>query len=367
MQIVRRLTMLLLELVEDYGLDLKKTSNGKGGEYHSACPKCGEGFDRFVVWPSLNRYWCRRCDVKGDAIQFCREFLGMSFREAYQRVKNEAPSYRFEDRIQQLQEGLQVAHEPSIAWKEKASAFVDWAQIQLEKFPEVRGNLKQRGFQEETIMNFKLGYCIDTSSTRPQDFYRERSSWGLLNEYRDDGRKKKLWLPQGIVIPTLGSKGFTQKLKIRRTHRHKDDNLPKYVEISGSMQSPSVYGDTNLTVVMIIESELDAMLIQQEAKDLCFCVALGGATKKPDVYTDQLLRTTKLILWSLDNDEAGWKESFWWSKRYSQLRFWTVPIGKSPGDAFKDHAINLRDWIYKGIEHSYKVQPANESGLKARV
>jgi DNA primase len=359
--------MLLLELARDYGLDLKRTPNAKGGEYHSACPKCGEGFDRFIMWPSLNRYWCRRCDTKGDAIQFCREFLSMSFREACQIVKNEVLSYNFENNNQQLYEKPLVANEPLIVWQEKASVFVNWAQTQLEKHPEVRKNLKHRGFQDETIESFKLGYCADTSSIGIQDFYRERSSWGLLNEYRDDGKKKKLWLPQGIVIPTLSSSGFTRKLKIRRTHWHKDDYLPKYVEVSGSKQSPSVYGDTNLTVAMIIESELDSMLIQQEARDLCFCIGLGGSTKKPDVYTDQLLRTTQLILWSLDNNEAGKKEAFWWRKRYSQLRFWPAPIGKSPGDALKDHGINLCDWISEGIEYYSKVQIPNESALKAFV
>lgn len=118
---------------------------------------------------------------------------------------------------------------------------------------------------------------------------------------------------------------------------------------------------------MIIESELDAMLIQQEAGDLCFCVALGGSTKRPDVYTDQLLRATKLALWSLDNDEAGRKEAFWWRSKYPQLRFWPVSTGKSPGDAFKDHQINLRDWISEGIKYYSKVQITNESALTAFV
>ena len=43
--------MTLLELAQNLGLDLKKTSHTKGGEYHSACPGCGEGVDRFVIWP----------------------------------------------------------------------------------------------------------------------------------------------------------------------------------------------------------------------------------------------------------------------------------------------------------------------------
>lgn len=77
---------MLLGLVEDYGLNLRKTSNSQGGEYHSSCPACGDGIDRFVIWPQLNRYWCRRCKISGDGIQFCRDFLGMSFKEACTKV-----------------------------------------------------------------------------------------------------------------------------------------------------------------------------------------------------------------------------------------------------------------------------------------
>lgn len=82
--------MRLLELAQDFGLDPKKTSNTKGGEYHTACPSCGEGNDRFIIWPQLDRYWCRRCDAKGDAIQFARDFMSLSFGEACQRVNGTA-------------------------------------------------------------------------------------------------------------------------------------------------------------------------------------------------------------------------------------------------------------------------------------
>ena len=34
------------------------------GEYCSSCPKCG-GEDRFIFWPEVGNYYCRRCDLKG--------------------------------------------------------------------------------------------------------------------------------------------------------------------------------------------------------------------------------------------------------------------------------------------------------------
>ncbi len=352
--------MTLLELAQDLGLDTKKTSHCKGGEYHAACPSCGEGKDRFVIWPALNRYWCRRCDAKGDAIQFCRDFMKMTFHEACNRINDTSRFNSHRQPQRPTQERLVPAQDPPKVWQDKALAFVEWAHKQLERFPMAIKDLYQRGFNDQTITKYKLGYSINPFSSGSPDFFRDRVEWGLPREYKENGRAKKLWLPYGLVIPTMANDGRIVKLKIRRQSWHKDDSLPKYVEIAGSMQSLSVYGMADIKIAIILESELDAMLIQQEAQDLCFCVALGGATKKPDAQTNQALRQCSLILWSLDNDEAGKKEALWWREAYPQLRFWSAPIGKSPGDAFQHHALNICEWVKKGIAHYNKKTPENK-------
>jgi hypothetical protein len=353
--------MTLLELAQNLGFDLKKTSNCKGGEYHSACPACGEGIDRFVIWSELNRYWCRRCGVSGDAIQFCRDFMKLSFREACYRINDTTRLHTKCQLKRSVSERFSVAQEPPKIWQDKASTFVDWTQKQLERTPIVMKELYQRGFRDETIIQNKLGYVINPSSVGSRDFFRERSEWGLPCEYKTEGKRKKLWLPSGLLIPTISNNGGVYKLKVRRQEWYPQDPLPKYVEISGSKSSPSLHGDITSSVAIVLESELDSVLIQQEASDVCFCVALGGSTKKPDFYTDHLLRKFKLILWCLDNDEAGRKAALWWRETYPHLKFWPVPIGKSPGDALKDHGINLREWILRGIAKNSEVSSQVES------
>lgn len=342
--------MKSLELAQDLGLDLKMTSHSKGGEYHSACPACGDGVNRFMVWPEGNRYWCRRCNVRGDAIQFCRDFMRMSFQEACLRINNTSGCSTPLQIKSPVKEVRFFPQEPSKAWQDKATAFVDWAHKQLKVSPLVMKELQQRGFQARTIIHNKLGYSINRSSFGNPDFFRERSEWGLPCEYKAGGKAKKLWLPAGLVIPTISNDGCVYRLKVRRREWHAADPLPKYVEISGSKSCPSLYGDITSKVAIVLESELDAMLIQQEAGDICCCVALGGASKRPDFYTDQLLKKFTLILWCLDNDDAGKMSARWWREKYPHLRFWPVPIGKSPGDALKDHGLNLRDWVLKGVE-----------------
>lgn len=342
--------MKLLELASELGLELKRTSSNKGGEYHSACPACGEGKDRFVIWPQLNRYWCRRCKVSGDGIQFCRDFMKMTFQAACERLNDSLYLRCSREYHRPKREEFVIAAEPPKTWQDKALVFVEWSQKQLKRSTSCMEALYLRGLNESTINKFRLGCSINFSTPAQKDFYRDREDWGLPSELNVDGKSKKLWLPTGLVIPTMSNSGNVIKLKVRRHHWHTEDHLPKYVEISGSMRCPSIYGDIKHTVVVIVESEFDAIIIQQNIEDICSCVALGGVTKKPDFQCDQLLKNAKLILWCLDNDEAGKNAALWWRKSYSHLKFWPAPVGKSPGDAYKDHGINLRDWILKGIE-----------------
>lgn len=62
-------------------------------EWRGACVFCGGDHksDRFIVWPERDRYWCRQCNKRGDSIQFLREVLGLSFRDAAALVGKELP------------------------------------------------------------------------------------------------------------------------------------------------------------------------------------------------------------------------------------------------------------------------------------
>jgi phage/plasmid primase-like uncharacterized protein len=80
--------MNILELVREYGFSPKKEASTKGGEYSTPCPSCG-GDDRFRIWPNDGNgggFWCRKCEKNGDNIDFCKDFLNMSFKEACEKV-----------------------------------------------------------------------------------------------------------------------------------------------------------------------------------------------------------------------------------------------------------------------------------------
>lgn len=117
--------MDLLELGRDIGLNLTKTSNSNGGEYHGSCPGCGEGKDRFVIWPEQDRYWCRRCEAKGDAIQFCRDFMSMTYKEACDKLMINTNNNQRNLAPQSMR--ASVIADPPLLWQAKALIFAEWA------------------------------------------------------------------------------------------------------------------------------------------------------------------------------------------------------------------------------------------------
>ena len=336
--------MNLLEIVEEKGLLSQRTSSTKGGEYHSSCPNCG-GDDRFMFWPKADQYWCRQCHVKGDAIQFCRDFLGLDYRSACLKTGVEAKT-SFSNRSARTPtfSPERVCFPPEI-WQKEAQEIVIKSHSDLLNNPTGLQLLYDRGLSIETIKTFSLGW-------NTEDKFLPLSEWGLPQLIKENGQKKKLWLPKGLLIPSFNETAMA-KLKIRRSCWKEEDRLPKYVEISGSMKCPSFYGNPLDKPIVIIESELDAILTQQFASDLCCCMALGGAGKKPDLATHNILKTASNLLFALDFDEAGRKAFQFWRSTYPTLRAWPVPIEKSPGDAYLS-GIDLKKWIEAGITNSNK-------------
>lgn len=337
--------MNVLDLAEALKLFPKKTASTNGGEYKSKCPKCQEGIDRFCMWPNqgkTGRYWCRVCEVHGDGIQFCRDFLGMSFQEACQRL-NFTPSASNIPLIKRKAFVPNIPIPVTDLWKQAAKKFIDSSHKKLMAQPEVIEYLSKRGFTLDTIQRFSLGW-------NPVNLFDQRERWGLPQEINENGFPRHQWLPKGVVIPfSFCSEPI--KLKIRRSDWTSGDALPKYVEVSGSTQSPSLYGDISKPVI-IVESELDAILIQQEAADLVCSIALGGVSKKPDTKTHDFLKEASLILLSLDFDDAGKKKYGFWMTLYPNLRPWPSPFCKSPGDAAQVIFMDIANWVRAGLSAS---------------
>lgn len=331
--------MSLLQLASELNLSSIRVASTNGGEYHGPCPSCG-GKDRFIIWEKQGRYLCRQCSLKGDAIQFCRDFMGMDYCSACAKVGTD-PKNNFQLRSYTSPPfDPQHAKEPPVLWQNSAQRFVYQSNEALSQASEALAKLATRGFTSDTMKLFSLGW-------NSMDRFELLSEWGLPITYNEQGREKKVWLPKGLIIPTFVA-GKVTKLKVRRNDWNENDTFPKYVEVTGSMKSPSIYGSFEKRNLVIVESEFDAMLIQQFAADLCACMAIGGAGKKPDLIVHALLQRTPVIIFALDFDAAGKAAYRFWRSTYPNLRAWPISRGKSPGDALQ-MGVNLRQWIRDGL------------------
>ena len=147
----------VVEVISDF-VSLKR----KGHYYTGCCPFHNEKTPSFTVTPAKGIYKCFGCGKGGDAIQFIMEHEGASYVEAMAYM---AKKYNIEIKEEELSE------EQSFEQSEKDSMLVvtnyasqyyieqlwnseDGKSIGLSYF-------KERGFREETIKKFELGYSHD--------------------------------------------------------------------------------------------------------------------------------------------------------------------------------------------------------------
>ena len=192
---------------------------------------------------------------------------------------------------------------PGDKWRTQAGLYIETFQEWLwkEEQKDARDFLHSKGISDESIKAAGLGW---NSLAR----YLSREEWGIPAEMKPDGKPKKLWIPKGLVIPCYENERII-RLRVRCAD---PDKRSKYILVPGSDMRPMVW-NVDKKAVVIVESELDGLLLHQEAGDLVGVVALGSAQAKLDLETHDLLLKADLILVALDSDDAGAKAawSFW--------------------------------------------------------
>jgi hypothetical protein len=246
-------------------------------------------------------------------------------------------------------------------WSEHAAKLVSWA------MPRLAGSqgmavLEQKGITPGTASECRLGWI-------PQDVYRDRESWGLDTRISDKtGQPKRLWIPCGIVIPDIaplisGASSTDVEIsadggQVRRIRVRRPEGDPRYYVVPGSSLATMYLGGITRSVV-VVESELDAILIWQEAGEITSVMALGSAATRPDFVASQKLSAADRILVALDNDDAGEKSSAWWLKTFRHARRLKMTSGKDPSDMWRSGA-DIRQWVISGWPEAWRILANNQ-------
>jgi DNA primase len=124
-----------------------------GANLKARCPFHNEKTASFFISPGRGSYYCFGCGASGDIFTFVEEFEGLDFKGALKLLAGRAgvtlDHYNKEEESER--ERLYKALE------ETTKFFVE----NLENNKEVKAYLKDRGLEEKTIKDFRIGYALN--------------------------------------------------------------------------------------------------------------------------------------------------------------------------------------------------------------
>jgi len=217
------------EVLGDY-LTLKK----KGQNLWANCPFHGEKTPSFSVSPAKQIYKCFGCGKAGDPIQFIMDIEGVGFQEAIRQL---AGKYGIE-----VEEEENRTPEQEELYKEKESLYIALSFARDFFVKNLRTDegrsiglsyFKERGFTQQIIEKFDLGYALDgwdhlLTAGKEAGFSEEvMLKAGLILQSESDTNRKydRFRGRVTFTIHNVGGKPIGFGARILK----KDKNQPKYI------------------------------------------------------------------------------------------------------------------------------------------
>lgn len=335
----------LLALASHY-TTLRREAGTRGGEWAGPCPICHAGRNRFRVQPhggadGRGIWTCRSCrDFRwSDAIELVRAMESVSFREAITMLHLTT----LPDRPAFEPAPPPPIEPPCAAWQERATAFYDACCVTLwhDAGAKARAWLQARGLSAATITAADLGY-------NPADTREDAARWGL------DGHAP-IWLPRGIVIPwTIGADLWRVNIRRPLTAAQLAAGEPKYIGPAGWRNALYRADQIAHRTVVLVEGEFDALLIDQEAGDLCDAVATGSTSGAQHWKWIGKLALAPRILVAFDGGDGEERKGdaaarYWLEVFGPRARRWRPYVGKDPTELFLN-GFSLHAWVEAGLE-----------------
>lgn len=283
-------------------------------------------------------FWkCFACGKKGDAIDWAREFYGLTFEEALSEMSGPQRITALRPKSPENPGCESMANPPGREWQARAQELVGLAVEALWNWEGERALvwLISRGLCEKTIRSWKIGYI-------PAERQEAAGKWGIFS--------KEFRIQRGILIPAIIG-DWVWYLKIRLPDDRKGK---KYTQIPGSR--PALYMAKTLLegleVMVFCEGEFDALLLWQEASKLAGVVTLGGSSYSLDVATWglYLLRSQRrLVAYDMDQSGEEGAKKLAWLGNYHRVE---IPQRRQGDKDITDFFLSggdLREWLSEKV------------------
>ncbi len=334
----------LVALVQSRGIELKKHG---AKDLVGRCPFHEDHqTPNFIVSPHKGLFHCMACGKAGNPIQFVQFHDGVSFRHAYELLKEGGTSV-FSARPLQKRTSVLKLPCPLDPEADDAMLFgqvVAYYHQRLMETPPARAYLASRGLdQEELIAQMALGFADRTLGLRLPDKNRQegqrlRSRLTQLGLWRESGHEH---FNGCIVVPLYDVRGNAVSLYGRRAQRGEMKHLYPPGPHRGLFNPQGI---RNAEEVILCEAVFDALTFYANGFTNVTC--LFGT----EGFTDELweaLRPVQQVHIAYDADEAG--------ERAAQR----------DAERFRAHGIEVfRVRFPHGMdanEYAQKVKPADKS------
>jgi DNA primase len=329
-----------LPVVEIVGetVNLKKA----GSTWKGLCPFHGEKTPSFTVSPERESWHCFGCGEHGDIFTFVMKRDGIDFREALGRlaeragVELSAAGAREDRRRKRLREALDAA----IAWYREVLR-------QAHQAEPARRYLTERGFTEETLDRFAIGFAPNSwealvKRLAARGFSSEEMVAAGLASMGQRGRPVDRFRGR-IMIPIRDASGKATGLGGRVMP---DGEGPKYLNSPATAlfdKSRTLYGiDLAKTSIrreklaVIVEGYTDVMAAHQ-AGFTNVVASMGTALTSGQVdivtrYADAITLAYDVDLAGEAATERGLLEELGPSQSITKLRVIRIPAGKDPAE-----------------------------------
>ena len=344
------------EIVGDF-VELKKA----GVNYKGRCPFHDEKTPSFVVSPTKGIYKCFGCGKGGNSIMFLQDLQSASYPEALRYV---AEKYN----IEIIEESLTPEQASKISAKE--SQFIatkyanDYFQDCLWKTEEGKtiglSYFKERGFTEEIIKEFKLGYSLKKQNSFENAAIKSGYDKKVLLEssligQNDDGKsydkfRERIIFPihsySGKVLG-FGGRSFSPEAKSKYLNSGETLIYDKSKILYGLYASKKAISKNDKC--FIVEGYTDVISMYQNGIDN---VVSASGTALSYSQINLIKRLTNNVVLLFDGDKAGIKATIRsidiCVKGEVNVRIVSFPEGEDP-DSFskKLSAIEFRDFLEK--------------------
>ncbi|HIL04074.1 MAG TPA: DNA primase [Candidatus Thioglobus autotrophicus] len=323
-------------------LPLKKS----GSDYRAPCPFHGGKNSNFAVNAHKQFYHCFKCGESGGAISFIQKFDNLNFVEAIETIagefglpieydsKSKPVDPRFE-RYRTLSKKVAVFYTNQLRNSPAKDKAVSYA--------------KARGISGEIAKRFELGFASPGNKDLMLNFENSEQdiadlkTLGLLKEgqYGDyDFFRDRLMFPihnsKGNVI-AFGGRAFDNDAKAKYLNSSESVIFSKSRELYG-LHHARKYSRA-MDYILVVEGYMDVVAMHQ-AGITKVVATLGTATSTEHLLI--LMRTTNVVVFCFDGDEAGrsaaWKAlkiTLPLTKAGVTFKFLFLPDGEDPDSLVK--------------------------------